>query len=275
MRKTQSRQQEGDRARQDDGAKAAPVAGAEAGRDLEQARIGGADRRMRVDGDRQHGEQKDDEHAGAEPGADPDHDQWQEGHLRRGVERGQERCGGIGEAAIPTGGEAERNADRDRQCDAEHVADAARREIAPDFAGHEEHAPGSGGDQRRRGDEDRLDLPAIGGAAEQWTEQIRPPAALAAFPSDQYQYHHQCAENGALVRVVAAPQHARGRFGGGSRVHRGASGRQRSKRRSSRSSSATTTSPVAMKIATPKNTTSVAKVLPASAIMCPMPAVEA
>ena len=153
-------EQERDRARQDDAAEQQPVAGAEASRDAEQPRVGGAHRGHGVDSDRQHREQKDDQHLGGKPGADPDDDQRQERDLRRGVERGEERLDRIGEAAIPAGGKAERNADRDRERNAEHEFQAAPAEIAPDLAGDEEHAKRRARDQRRRRDEDRLELPA-------------------------------------------------------------------------------------------------------------------
>jgi len=113
-REPQPRQQEGDRARQDDGSKQPPVAGAQARCDLDQARVGGANRGVSVDRERRYGQEEDDQDALAEPGADPDHDQWQERHLRRGIERREERFDRVGKATIPPAGEPERNADRDR-----------------------------------------------------------------------------------------------------------------------------------------------------------------
>src|SRR5437016_4768988 len=62
-------QHEGDRARQDDGSKQPPVAGTEARCHFDQARIGGADRSVRIDRDREQREQKDDQHPRAKPGA--------------------------------------------------------------------------------------------------------------------------------------------------------------------------------------------------------------
>src|ERR1700692_1924876 len=44
-------------------------------------------------------------------GPDPDEEQRQKRHLRRRVQRGEKRFHRIGEAAIPAGGETERNAD--------------------------------------------------------------------------------------------------------------------------------------------------------------------
>ena len=69
---------------------------------------------MSVDRERQYRQQEDDQDALAEPSADPDHDQRQERHLRRGIERREERFDRVGKATIPPAGEPERNPDRDR-----------------------------------------------------------------------------------------------------------------------------------------------------------------
>jgi len=183
-RKPQPRQQEGDRARQDDGSKQPPVAGAQARCDLDQARIGGANRGVSVDCERQHRQEEDDQNALAEPGADPDHDQRQERHLRRGIERREERFDRVGEATIPPAGEPERNADRDRQTKAEDVAGAAPSEVGPDLPGHEEHAKRGRRDERGRGDEDRLELQSLRRSPQQRAQHVGPPAALEALPAD-------------------------------------------------------------------------------------------
>src|SRR5262249_47127859 len=70
-RRPNPRQQEGDRARQDDGSKQRPLAGAQARCDLDEARIGGANRGVSVDRERQHRQEEDDQDAFAEPGTDP------------------------------------------------------------------------------------------------------------------------------------------------------------------------------------------------------------
>src|SRR6478735_8303286 len=138
----QPRQQERDRARQDDGPEQPPVAGAEARRDLDQARVRGADGGVGVDRERQHREQKDDQDPGADAGADPDDEQRQECDLRRGVECRQQRFHRIGETPVPAGGKAERDAHGNGEGKAEDIAQAAPGEVAPDFARHEEHAEG-------------------------------------------------------------------------------------------------------------------------------------
>jgi len=100
------------------------------------------------------------------------------------------------------GREAERDADGDGEGKAEDIAHPAPGEVAPDFAGHEEHAESGLRDERGRGDEDRLELPPLRRIAQQRVQQARPPAALEAFPGDQEQDHHERAEDGALMREV-------------------------------------------------------------------------
>src|SRR5262249_2874867 len=100
-RKPQPRQQEGDRARQDDGSKQPPIAGAQARCDLDQARIRGANGGVSVDRERQHRQEEDDQDAFAKPRADPNRDQRQERHLRRGVECREERFDRVRETPIP------------------------------------------------------------------------------------------------------------------------------------------------------------------------------
>src|SRR5215471_3226623 len=141
-REPQPRQQKRDRARQDDGSKQPPITRAEASGDLDQARIGGANRGVRVDRERQHRKEKDDQDPLAESGADPNDDQWQEGHLRRGVERREERLDCVGQAPVPAAGEPERNANHDRQAKAEDITGAAPGEVGPNFSGYEEHTKG-------------------------------------------------------------------------------------------------------------------------------------
>ena len=102
--------------------------------DGDQTRVGGAHRGMGIDSERKHREQKDDEHPRAHAGADPDHDQRQERHLRRGIERGQERLDCVGEAAIPAGGKAQRDPDSDSASESERIAEplqARSRQISP------------------------------------------------------------------------------------------------------------------------------------------------
>src|SRR5260370_21323989 len=101
-RKPQSRQQKGDRARQDDGSKQPPFARAEASGDLDQARIRGANRGVRVDREPQHRKQENDQDPLAESGSDPYDDQWQERPLRRGGERPEGRL----DPGRPTAGPA-------------------------------------------------------------------------------------------------------------------------------------------------------------------------
>src|SRR5205085_10651295 len=105
---------------------------------------------------RQESEQKYNENTSAEPGADPYQNQRQKRDLRRGVERSQQRRHRVGQTSIPAGGEPNRYAYSNREHQAEHVAEPAPGEVASDFAGDEEHAESGRRDQRRRGDENRL-----------------------------------------------------------------------------------------------------------------------
>src|SRR5262249_35222503 len=266
----QAGEQERCRARHDDAAEEKRLRRREAARYGQKPRIGGAHRRVRVDEQRQHGEQEDDEDARRKPGADPQHDERQQRDLRGGVQGGDERCDGMRDEPVAAAHQAERHADEEREAEAERQLEPARREVRPDPSGRDEQRPGSGRDRARRGDEDRLEPQRLGGAAEQGREQVGPPAAAEPFPHDQHREQRRQPKDRALVREIEADDRMRARH----RVAAGC-GRQRSKRCSTRSSRPVVTRPVAVNRRTPKNSVSVWNVLPASAIMWPSPAVEA
>ena len=124
-------------------------------------------------------------------GADPDDEERQKCDLRRRIERRKERLDRIGEAAIPAGGETERNADHEREPDAKQKFEAAPAEIGPDFAGDENMRNAARAIKRRRRNEDRLELQARRSGADERPQQIGPPAALGAFPEHQEQHDGQ------------------------------------------------------------------------------------
>src|SRR5438876_237374 len=69
--KPEAGEEERDRAWQNDACEELPLARAEAHRNIEKPRVGGPDRRLRMDGDRQYSEQKDDQDFGGQAGPDP------------------------------------------------------------------------------------------------------------------------------------------------------------------------------------------------------------
>src|SRR6185312_7825135 len=111
---------------------------------------------MRIDGDREEGEEEQHDDLGGELKARPQHDDRHQRHRRGRVEEGD--IGSDGDLEYPEARQQQTDADAghggDGEPDDEH--DQARPEIGPELAARD-HLDRGGGDRGGRGEQDRID----------------------------------------------------------------------------------------------------------------------